>query len=372
MISWSLRSFMKIILVIFSLLSVFSCSSPGRNIAALREYRYPSAESLFLRGKVEVQKRKNHPFDENHLGEDVDLSERRPIVWLDKTIFGEKYGKPGYKLVGNFYHHEKFWIVRIPDSSVDKVYVHFSFFPPLVAKRYIAAHALLRFKMKDSKPIEIVAPMPTLKKALAQEPLSEPRDTSLPENRIFNLAISGEAQWSQQDQKKSYDLVRGKNNAYVQITRFMSIHQRMWDFLASGNPLSQVEIQNIDEPDKVLTTSLQVSQRDGIKRRYDLLAYNCTTTVFDILEESTGRSDKRFNPLVKYMERRVPIFSTRKLKEYGGIVTVSPLKDPTLRKEWKQVYERQVVNKRKPLCTSDVIPQHCKNTQQAIDLIRAW
>lgn len=363
---------MKFFLIFATFIAFLGCSTPVRDLASTREYRYPSAESLYLRGKVEVQKRKNHPFDEDHYGQDVDLSERRPIVWLDNTVFGQKYGKPGYRLVGNFYHHEKFWIVRIPNSSVDKVYVHFSYFPPLIAKQYIAAHALLRFKMKENKPIEIVAQMPTLQEALAKESLPEPRDTGLPENRIYNIAISGEAQWTKQDHKKTYDLVRGKNNAYVQVTRFMSIHQRMWDFLSSGNPLTQVEIQNVEDPDKVLTTSLVVSQGDGIKRRYDLLAYNCTTTVFDILEESTGRSDKRFNPLVKYMERRVPIFSTRKLKEYGGIITVSPLKDPTLKREWKQVYQRQVVRKRKLICTPTMIPEHCKHTQDAADLISGW
>ena len=119
----------------------------------------PTAEELFMEGKFSVKKSIFRPFDENHYGEALDLSERRPMVNVEESVFGAKYSKPGSKLFSNFYHNGRFYLARVPDRGVRNTYFQLSYFPPQIAGKYIAAHSLLRFEMEQNSPIELVAPM---------------------------------------------------------------------------------------------------------------------------------------------------------------------------------------------------------------------
>jgi hypothetical protein len=352
------------------LLLSFSCSSPQRKVANYPESELKSltAEELFLQGKVNYGKRKLHPFDENHFGQELDLSDRRPVVSLDKTVYGLKYAKAGHSVYGNFYHEHKFWVVRVPQDGVDRVFMHIAYFAPVVMKKYFGGHTYLRFEFKKDRPIEIVAAMPT--DADLETQVSQVSE--LPENPlIHNAGLTAEAQWIKADKKKKYDFLRGKNSAFTQITRFISIQHRLWAFIQNGDPLRQIEFK-IENPNAVFKEGLLTSERDALNVRYDTLGQNCTTTAFDILQRGSGIEDKRFLPLIKYLQKSIPALVVPKTQIYGGQPSVATIDDPSLRSEWKAIYERDYIKNQGKICGPDISPARCQNSKNAIEAIQSW
>jgi hypothetical protein len=357
---------MKFVLLTF-LMCTFSVHTYAQSTVV------PTAEELFMEGKFSVKKSIFRPFDENHYGEPLDLSERRPMVNVEESVFGAKYSKPGSKLFSNFYHNGRFYLARVPDQGVRNTYFQLSYFPPQVAGKYIAAHSLLRFEMERNAPIELVAPMPTAEELaqLAAAPDSQragmlPAESIIP---IHNAAISAEAQWTQDDPKKAYDLQRGRRGAFTQIVRMVSMTERLEGALESGNPASQIRLPFCNnEGDKVLAESLRTSQADGISKLYDTLWYNCTTMAFDILERSGTVSDQRLGFMRNFMQRRIPIIAPGILTAYGGI-NVAPLgRDPSLAAETAEAYRRVFTDGREP-CPAGMAAANCQTVNEMIDLI---
>jgi hypothetical protein len=372
---------MKSLLFLTLFAFMFSCSSPVRKIANVYDNKaiVPSADQVFIKGSVHYGKRKTRPFDENHFGEEIDLSERRPAFNLAGTVYGVKFAKAGHSVIGNFYHHEKFWIVRVPDNSVNRVFVHFAYFEPVVMKKYLGGHSYLRFELKPESPVEIVARMPDehdLKNLQDLNPEQRldaiaPTDLNEKDRFIYNIGLTAEAQWSKTDAKKKYDFIRGEKNAFTQITRFISIHHRLWGHLSYGDPLKQVELK-IEDGTKVLKTGLMVSERDALSLRYDTLGQNCTTTVFDILEAGTGLKDRRFDPLRKWFQKRIPGLAIPKTKVWGGGKLIPTIDDLSLRHEWKETYEWEMVEHQREICGPSVSAAHCQNSKNAVEKILSW
>ncbi len=357
---------MKFVLLTF-LMGTFSVHTHAQSTVV------PTAEELFMEGKFSVKKSIFRPFDENHYGEPLDLSERRPMVNVEESVFGAKYSKPGSKLFSNFYHNGRFYLARVPDRGVRNTYFQLSYFPPQVAGKYIAAHSLLRFEMEQDSPIELVAPMPTAEELarLAAAPEAQ-RQSLLPQESIIpirNAAISAEAQWTQDDPKKAYDLQRGRRGAFTQIVRMVSMTERIEGALQSGNPANQIRLPLCNgEGDKVLAESLRTSQADGISKLYDTLWYNCTTLAFDILERSGTVSDNRLGFMRNFMQRRVPIIAPAILTEYGGI-NVGPMgTDPSLARETAEAYTRVFPNGGE-VCPAGMPEANCRTVNEMIDLI---
>ncbi len=372
---------MKSLFLIFLFVLSFSCSSPERKIANVDdiEVSVPTAEQIFIKGSVSYQKRKARPLDENHFAEEIDLNERRPAFNLDGTVYGTKFAKAGHSVFGNFYHHEKFWIVRVPDHSVNRVFIHFAYFAPIVMKKYLGGHSYLRFELKPESPVEIVAAMPDEQDLKNLQELSPEQrldaipgtDLSTKERLIYNIGLTAEAQWSKVDKKKKYDIFRGEKNAYTQVTRFISMHHRLWGHLKDGDPLKQVELK-IEDGTKVLKTGLMASEKDALNVRYDTLGQNCTTTVFDILEAGTGIKDRRFDPLRKWFQKRIPGLAIPKTKVWGGTGLIPTIDDPSLRREWRETYDWEIVQNQREICGPNVIAAHCQNSKDAVDKILSW
>ncbi len=368
------------VLIIAALSLLYSCTTPSRKLASVDSLKTLTAKDLFLEGNFDLHKRKNRPFDEDHFGKELDLSQRRPSVNLNHSIFGQKYAKDGFQVIGNFYHLKQFWIVRVPSVGVKNIYMHISYFPPIVLGKYIAAHTLLRFRFDESTPIEIVAPMPDQKELArlnsmhAEDALSELPEpfSDDPKYILRDVALSAEAQWTKDDPKAAYDLVRGENAAYVQITRFESVQTRMWDFFSSGNPQVQIEFGKISDPDKVLNEGFKLSEREGLHTFYDTLLHNCTTTAFKIIELGTGKKDKRFLPIFKFLQTRVPTLSRSKIKYYDGLPATDMVDDETLRKDWLEVYQREFEQNKKPICADGMIKRHCDNVNKAVEKMKSW
>lgn len=300
------------------------CSSFGHaELASI-----PTCETLLMRGIFPFPKPWFKPWYENHYGESLDLSARRPAVNLAGTIFDLKYGRPGTYLMGNFYHAGRFYIVRIPNKAVRHLYFHLSYFPPKILGRYVAAHSLNRLELDPSMPLELVTEMPdenfvdSLQGASAQDAIArlpEPLDSLNPRHRLLNIVISAEASFTKTDKNPSYNLVRGALGAFMQIDRFESMEVRIEDFLTKGEPVSEFFLElPPDLRERALSVALATSEQDGLSRLYDTFNYNCTTKAFQIIESVIG-PDPRLGFIRKFFERRVPILAPFKLKADGSL-----------------------------------------------------
>lgn len=281
-----------------------------------------------MRGRFLVQPK--YSWHEDHYMEPMDLSQRRPVINLEGSVFQEKYGKSGYSLIGNLYHGGQFWIARVPVHGVLNIYPMISYFPPNILGWYPAAHDLLRVEMDPQRPIELVALMPSetqvdswerrsVNPSLVIDQLPEISEDRI--IRLRNIAISTEATWTQNDPFKAYSLVRGSRGAFLNVVRVVSMEERFLQTIQSGDyPTSQIQIpRSVGDVNKVCAVGFKKSQIDGLSRVYDTLFNNCVIAVFDILEAALDLKDGRLGYIRSFTEKRVPFVSHRKFRYYGGI-----------------------------------------------------
>lgn len=361
--------------ILFSLFILAGCAfQPSRQPQSVSTI-VPSAEDLFLTGKFMVKKKIWKLMDENHYGEELDLSTRRPVYDLTGTIFENKYGKAGTKLFANFFHEGRFHIVRLPHNAVEKVHFQLSYFPPLIGGRYIAAHSLIRFELTDAAPLEIVAPMPDEAQLAALTAASEnDRLELLPDEQVGvtlkNVVISAEAQWVKNDRDGAYNLRRGKNGAYIQIVRFVSMQDRWTEFYNSGNPASQIQLST-EKGDEILAEALKTSQSDALTKLYDTFWYNCTTIAFDIVERGAGIRDPRLGHIRSFMQRRIPVRAPRMLEGYGGLEGIPMTMDQSMARDAWNGYQITVRGPARQLCLPAMSSENCRNVNQAVEMMKA-
>lgn len=358
------------------------CAKAQDRAAAVADLVAPTPEQVFAAGRFNIKKNPLKVLAENHYGEELELGEKRPAFNLQGTVFERKYGREGTQLYANFYHRGGFYIVRVPDRGVSNVYFQLSYFPPKVLGRYIAAHSLLRLEMDPQAPVELVTPMPTVEQldALRQAApearpslLPAPLPADAPENRVRNVAISAEAQWTKADPFKKYDLKRGTLGAYVQIVRFLSMQTRLEGFFDSGNPATQIRF-DLDDPregDAILREALRTSQSDGLGKLYDTFWYNCTTLAFDIVERASNKKDRRVGFVRSFMQKRVPVISRDKLEQYGGLEAMPMHTDASLGEEFAAAYQTKVAKPGRDLCPRSMDAPNCENVKAARVLVEA-
>lgn len=356
-----------------------ACASNSDRKPQSVEPSVPTASELFLNGKFLLKPNGLNPLMENHYGEDLDLSSRRPVRNLTGTIFDKKYGRPGSTVYANFYHHGQFWIARVPNEGIENVEFQFIYFPPLILGRYIAAHSVLRIDTAPGHEVELLAPVPTevqladLARVSTQDALTMlPAERTDAEAKIRFLAVSAEAQWTQQDPYKAYDLKRGQFGAFIQIVRFESMEERMREFYREGSPVNQVKYPlKAGDGDKVLHEALAFSQRDGLSRAYVTSSYNCTTMAFDIVEGALHAKDPRIGMIRSSLERVLPVLSPEKLKHYGGVASQPLQKDTTLLDVSLAAYQEEVAAIHREVCPHNLSKANCTNIKTAIGVLRA-
>ena len=365
-------------------LGLMSCATsshrgPQSFDSTTNPYVTPTAGQLFLVGKFNIKKSFFKFFNEDHYGEEMDLSMRRPAVNLHGTVFEQKYGQPGFSLIANFYHKGQFYIARVPDRSVKDVSFHLAYFPPKVLDQYIAAHSLLRFEMEPDRPIELVALMPTEQSLKAMSEATPAQELAMlaeplagPDYQIRNAAVSAEAQWTKNDPSKSYDLIRGTKGAFIQIVRFESINTRLSEMYEGGNPTTEI---HLDLPahvsgDQILAEALRTSEHDGLTKLYDTFWYNCTTLAFDIVERAEGVHDERLGFIRSFLQKRVPIIAPEKLQQYGGIDAIPLQLDESLAKESFESYTDVIARPMRAICPADFSKENCTTVKQAISVLK--
>ncbi|HVK60423.1 MAG TPA: hypothetical protein VM432_02685 [Bdellovibrionales bacterium] len=370
-----------LVLGLTALVTISACTSNSvkdelGNRGVAGTYDVPSADALFLRGKYLYKS--TAQLTEKHYGEELDLSQRRPVVNLSGTLFYAKYGDGRSTLIANLFHDGKFWIARVPNEGVKNVYFILSYFPPKILGQYVAAHSLLRFEMDDARPVELVAEMPDEAELAKLQSLSPseafkrlPNALEDSAHRLKNIAISAEAQWTKNDRYKSYDLKRGLLNAYIQVVRVVSMEERFRNFFDNGRPVNQIKLETDKPLSPILTEGLALSQRDGLTKVYNTLQYNCTTLAFDIVELGLKAKDPRVGEIRKYMQKRVPILSPAKLKGYGGETEVVPMQmDSSLAAEALAALKDQVIVPKRPLCPADFNAEQCSSIKQAVNVVK--
>ena len=333
----------------------------------------PNAEDMFLRGIFKPGPARI--VDENHRGRELDLHVRRPVFDLWGTVLAERYGRPGTRLIANFYHSGKFYIARVPTAGVKNVYFVRSYFPLSFLGHHLFAHSLMRIEMAN--PVELVAEMPDEQELNRLRRLShEDQFRQLPatltgeDNKIINLAVSAEAQWTKDDRKKEYGLVRGERGAFIQIVRMMSMQTRLEEFYQTGNPTSQDKL-NSSRFDSILRESIDKSVSEGLNSVYNTINYNCTTLIMDILERALGKSDHRLGFIRKTLERRVPAIANYKVDYYGASEYVPMQLDPTLVPESAAAYAKLTASGIDPLKNRLLSNEQRKNISRAIEFIKA-
>jgi hypothetical protein len=385
---------MKAILSTIFCVSLMGCASTSNRYPAaedqpkffeqegIRDSSVPSPKQLFLFGKFATKAPHRGIREENHYGHELDLSERRPVVNLNGSVFAEQYAKPGYDLFANFSHNGNFYIVNVPQNSVKNYYFQISYFhygKGIAEKIAPAAHSLLRFEM--NQPIEIVAEMPTLKAwqhlsklspAQIQQNLAPP--FSGKEYLILNAAISAEAQWTKKDPKKAYDLRRGMHSAFIQIVRFVSMESRFNEFYKTGNPAEQYLMEGpAADGSQVLAKGLEISESDALKKIYDTTQLNCTTRAFDIVEEALNVKDQRIGFIRSHASKALPFLAKDKVAEFNGkdLVNLPLVDDKTLAEESFNAWER-IVKPRGELCPSDLPyrEKNCPNLSRAVETLK--
>ncbi|MEK7357074.1 MAG: hypothetical protein AAB250_11540 [Bdellovibrionota bacterium] len=334
----------------------------------------PTPGELFLRGKS-LGKQTNGMM-ENHEGEELDLSTRRPTVNLEGTVFAEKYAKPGTTLWANFYHVGKFYVARVPDQGVKRVFLQIWYFATKGATKDLAAHSLLRFEMDPARPVELVAFMPEQTQLLNLAQMNKasaiaelPAELTGAQFKLRNVALSAEAQWSKKDPKKMYGILRGQMGAFMTIIRFVSMESRLMEFFKSGNPVSQVELdpEGVDL-DKVLKTGLAKSQREGISIPYRTFIRNCTTIAFEIVEQAIEGIERKTFRIREFMRELVPATVKKKLSDYGR--EVMPVQqDTSLIREAALAHERVYLDPKSPVRGTTLEAKQLANLELAESMI---
>ncbi len=353
-----------------------SCTSQQTRAPIAASFVTPTAEELFIVGRFQVKKDPLKFLDEDHYGQELDLSRRRPAVDLRGTIFEQKYGAEGTKLVGNFYHRGQFYIVRVPDRAVKNVYFVLSYLPPK-SSSYSAVHSLLRFELET--PIQLIAPMPTQAQLLelsraapAEEIKALPEPLDGPESLVRNVVISAEAQWVKDDKYSDYNSKRGMLGAFTQVVRFESMQTRFEEFYDSGHPATQVKFEPLGEKsgDAILAEALRTSEKDGLSKLFDTFWYGCTIVAFEIVERAEGTKDQRLSSIRGFMQMRVPVLAPSKLAEYGGIEAIPMDQDPTLLDDSEEAYQDKIAMPKRDLCPDEFETDNCTQVKSAVAALK--
>jgi hypothetical protein len=196
-------------------------------------------------------------------GQCMDVSARRPVVILseddDKIV------------IANFYHNKTYWTAEIPKSGVDQVIVQVASFPfPLPGVKF--AHAQFRFVMKSGLSIKLTP----------QDSASKLAPTELDQ---FNLVDQPSTPKGLQD---DYNPLKGAKSTYGNVLRAVGTVDRAHEELGGNDDTTRQFLLKMTDEERVavMINGLHLSAKLGYDDTFKLFSENCTTTAFEILDES--------------------------------------------------------------------------------------
>ena len=203
-------------------------------------------------------------------GEEIDAAEKRPTIVLHED--GQRW------IIANFHHQDRFYFASIPVNEVDKVFFQLVKFHPL------AAHSMLRFKLKEGHKISLLAEGPTdeeFAKGITHKPLKKPI-------LLNDAMLSIESTWTMG--RDGYTVPRGLKGHFVNTLRMVSLSTRAMTYYRDDTVPTEQYVLNFNrqEASEILKESIRTSDKQAQTIGYNLFTRNCTTQIFDIVEKGLG------------------------------------------------------------------------------------
>jgi hypothetical protein len=196
-------------------------------------------------------------------GKCMDVSNHRPVVLISEDDQKVTFA--------NFYHDSAFWIAEVPKSGVDYVIFQIANFGfPIPGVKF--AHDQLRFVMKPGVSIKLTP----------QDSASKLAPTEV-KDMIFDDQPS--APKGLQD---DYNPIKGIESSYGNVLRAMGASDREKEELGGKDDTTRQFLLNLtdDEKNGALLNAIDLSAQLGYDRIFTLSKLNCTTTAFEILDDS--------------------------------------------------------------------------------------
>lgn len=216
------------------------------------------------------------PFDRGFVLTDESLSYKNQCINGARFRPIQNYSNQGTQATfANYMHQGRFWQARVPlaAESIEKVYFQVMKFP--VVEGIIAAHAQIRFTFKSPAAVQL-----TGQGALGGEASSG------------DILISFEAGFPKD---VNYNFARGGLNNYALVAKVMSTLQKHTE---SPTAIEQFELKlSAAEKAQLLSRLLGYASELGMRSFYNTLRPNCTTEVFDKIDE-LARFKGKFRPFM--------------------------------------------------------------------------
>jgi len=218
---------------------------------------------------------KTDPYDLGELvragdnkGKCMNTSIRRPAVILseDDTKI----------VIANFYHDDAYWIAEMPKTGIDQVIFQIAQFPDSVP--FIEfSHTQLRFVMKAGETIKLTP----------QDTASKLAPTEIDQ---FNLVDQVTGPKGEDEFAAAHAI--GPN--YGNVLRVMGSSDRAKEELGGNDDTTRQYLLKMTDEEKLaaMINGVHVSAKLGYDDIYKLFSENCTTTAFDILDQSVTYEHK--------------------------------------------------------------------------------
>jgi hypothetical protein len=208
-------------------------------------------------------------------GQKLDAATNRSAVLMDdfknrKTLENHE----NYYLVGNFFHHGKLYIARIPKRGIEKMSLVNDYF----TTKNLAAHVMVMYEYSVDNPVELIAEIPTvenLNRGVIDYPI-------YPRIKLHKILFSAEAVPLVGSE---FSIKRGLNEELAIAYRFMSLSARM-DSTKNKNR-GRFEVLEIVSSDfyraNSLKRALTMADSHKMNSMYDTLDNNCVNSALIVI-----------------------------------------------------------------------------------------
>lgn len=255
-----LRSIVTIPTLIFTS-SLLLCATTYAEPAGVDDIKCASTKSPF-----EVPTRINEG-SKKFSGECIDSKRFRPAVITAET-------NSTNLVFQNYLHNDKYWKAELPkNAKIEASYVQVVRFS--IVSGVTAAHVQLRAKL---------APGSEIKLSLDGETTS-----------VDDIVVSYEAA---RPKDISYNFAMGVVDNYLLVGRVASGEQRLSEY-STENKTEQYELSiSSEESRELLLSALNLSASSKFDRFYNTLKPNCTTEIFDLIDELPSQKLKGTEPFL--------------------------------------------------------------------------
>ena len=183
---------------------------------------------------------------------------------------------------------DQFWIAKVPKSGVQQVIFRIDRFKsglPFVG----AAHTLMRFKMQPGSEIQLTPQTQSTDEQSASTLAA--CESILILDFFFSvdyMAPPGIA----------YGLVQGEEKTFLTTERFISERDRDAGVDPADSPSQDLPLIGLDAASmaSILVNAVHRSSNRAISYPYNTFDYNCTTELFNLLDDSLNYGDREVSP----------------------------------------------------------------------------